>query len=1068
MISRKIRRKVSKVLLANIIMLNVVTTVPGNIPVNTVIKEKNVEVDSSVEAYADTEVVGRGPTNVDIFNDIEVNIDLDVTMKLNANTVILDLAKFTMYGFAYEMEHMKEYLKNMPEYKYGDIIDFEPKPYPLRGRQYIEYEEPLLRDGIIRHLNDVTYHLDDRRYFTWAKDSQLNFTEETLISKTYFLASMARESGMKDNVYIATRSDSTTILDEFAGKTQYRGNQKIEESPYQKEVQGQVDIGQNIVLVNYDHGDYLVMKLDNIYIPYIKYLEEIGVVKSSELVDNLKDSYSRLEGSTVHDLMRLNYNDIYRTTPIINEDSNKDWDWEKEQVTFRVREGGIEGMAPFSRYFRDFQQLYYNDDKDTHEYLVEYEGSHNNYRKYHLKAQVPKLTQDEEITVMEALQYLYKYVWYRETELTLNKLEVDTVMSLYGLKFSNYTEQEIETLKYLIAKGIVDPYQDNLETMRKPLTYKDLVKYLYRLNYPEKRFNFKNLTLTGEDVRMANLGYVRDSFTLVQSYDEEFENAKSDAIKQMIEMESTLGYDRILIELPKEHVSQGNYSLTSSKDRTVVFELSMMEVGSKAYGIALIPRSFTNSLSLRSTDLLGGYSIELESWEDKGIYGINYNSSKYELLGYDSDGTTGFGSTISTKRFASGREIQLQVDPEKEFTYLGTSLFVGEPGDRKLNLTEFGNQMELRKDTSGSYRLVIKDVSTMNELNPILANITPPLSLSSSEETFMGYSVISKDGKKISMIRDVDMVKLGIEIIEDNVLYNRQTDTYGYLDLRTHTLYYGNSIIRYKPGTVMIEGLVGQESAFYNLDIAKTMLRLVDNNSIAHEILRELPPDEEVTVKDMEGYQYDTFLIHDDLGYAGSKWINTSSMGRKNSNLIFYRDQTNDLNLLINYRVTNRGVKTDKNVVNDNNFLRLIDSLKASSLNIHPTMNPLMQKIMNYEGDFTGNNYNYGVTVLLERKVSPSAPTEVRQKILQSQKEKALFALLNMLTSDKEKKDFIGSVQEISHFAGIRIPVSEIKEINEGDEFSEERVIEMVNISEYHETAKESLEQEDLKGTIFL
>ena len=638
-------------------------------------------------------------------------------------------------------------------------------------------------------------------------------------------------------------------------------------------------------------------------------------------------------------------------------------------------------------------------------------------------------------------------------------------MSLYGLKFTNYTEAEVEALKYLIAKGIVDPYEDDLESLRRPLLYEDLLKYMFRLNYPDKRFNFKNLTLTGEDARMAELGFMRDTFTIVSGTDTDFEESKAKVLENTLEYESLMGYDVITLEIPTESADKGNYVLSSSEDYNVVFPLCTFPHNESTYGKAFIPKAFTKQLVLRTSDVGTGTRVLLREWEDKGVYKLNPSLTEFEFADYESEGLASLH--FRPQKYATGAgaiegDRWLQVDLTKPLTYCGSDVFIDGANGKEVD-SKFKNLFRLDKGEDGKDYLVIMNKPTRAEQAPIVSNINIPPRFSTKEETFMGYSILSNNGKKVSMVRDTELSKLGLEVIQDNVLYNRETDSYAYLDLRTNSLYYGNTVVRYKPGTLMLDGIEGTDARFYNLDIVKTMLRCVDNDSIAHEIHRELLPDENVTVRDMEGAMYDTFLMHPDSEVINSWWLNVASMGRKNSNMIFYRDTVNDLMLLINYR--GKANKEDSNgVVTDNNFLSLVNKLKVSNLEPHPYMNPLLQGIMSYDGSFTGRNYKYGVTLLLERKVPPNAPESVRKEILKNQKTQALYALLDLLPNNKSKREFIGSLYEISQFSGIDIPDPSV-------EAEGEATPKMVNIGTYYkDQAVQEIpySNEELKGSIYL
>lgn len=1032
------------------------------------LKHKSPDI---VIAKKDSSKTDKGKTSV------EVNVDV----KLNSNVVVLDLARFVISGFPYEMDMAKEHLRKMPEYKYGDIIEFAEKPYTAKGRSYLEFEEPLMRDGIVRQPSNLKYSVDDN-YFYWTKEHKFKYGEMDTVNKSYFLASMAREAGLIDDVYITTRSKASAIPDDEFMLTRKTGRQKIEESPYQKEVAGQVDIGQNIVLVDYDDGEYLVMKLDNIYVPYIKKLIDMGVVKEDDLIkkdlgDGTKVPYPDLSimmagQNDVKDLMRVNYKSIVHSKYEHVEGSNKDWNWQNKYVTVKDSPGkdGRKAQTVLNpSYFRSMDKLYSEENPPFAEYTLDTrpKGSSGDYEEYNLKAQIPEFFENEELTVMQGLEHLYKYVWYKETEQTINQLEVDTIMSLYGLKMSNYTNDEKEVLKYLIVKGLVDPFEDDLERLRRPMLYEDMLKFLFRLNYPEKRFDFKKLSLTAEDVRMVRLGYVQDTFTVRDLPDEQLEKSKQEGITRAVAMESKLGYDEIYLEIPTEQYESGNYSLSSAEDMNATFPIAPI-MGKVIYGRAEIPRAFTKDIVLRSNALEGGYRISLEDWEDGGVYRIDHKTDKYQLKETKSDGTV--AKTYQQSRFLMGEPMSMTIDSSKKNMYGDTEIFVDKKVDGKntrvINpkLTEdFGYKDGM---------LIIKKATTETEFDSITSDIIAPPGLS-DDVTYMGYSQLTMDGKKISMIRDVEMQKMGIEILEDNVLFNRNLNTYAFLDPITYTLYYGNTVVRYKPGTLMLTQLEGKNSAFYNYDIVKTMLRQVSNDSIAHQITNTLPADKEIFIADKNGDLYDTVFMHKETLDSGNKedwWINSATLGRKNSNIIFFRDDFEDVNLLINYRTTHRKSGAGKKAKTDNSFDSLISRLKTSNLEPHEGMNPVLQSILRYDGGFTNTEYNYGMDVIYKNP-SENAPKEMKDKVRSEKLGLALNSILRSFKTANDRDKFVASIGNYETYRGIRIPYKWVEHLTElKSDNKDKEGLKEISFGDYKEAIdkRKGVVEEETKGSIYL
>ena len=222
----------------------------------------------------------------------------------------------------------------------------------------------------------------------------------------------------------------------------------------------------------------------------------------------------------------------------------------------------------------------------------------------------------------------------------------------------------------------------------------------------------------------------------------------------------------------------------------------------------------------------------------------------------------------------------------------------------------------------------------------------------------------------------------------------------------------------------MVTGVPGKESTFYNLEIIRSLLRSITNDSIANEIMVGLPPDEAYTIKDRNGNIFDKFYVsRDDSG----TWINASTMGKKNSNLIYFKDTVEDLDILINYRA--RDIASPASISNDNNFDTLLRTMKMSGLEVHSAMNPLLQEILGYKGSFTVKEYNYGVTLMY-----PSVNgSDMTARDIMAHKKKALLKLLNKFPTQSERDMFIGSWHGVSDFATVELPIELLEQVTEVD-----------------------------------
>lgn len=975
--------------------------------------------------------------------DPDIHITVEIPPPV-ANTVVLNLAKFNLRALPYEMELMKENLKLTAEYQYGDLIHFHEDPIGMNTNQrpYIQFEQQLIRDGIVRHPNDVWYRTwsnAEGRWFSFSRGRDFHYNEDDLVERTQFLGTLGRVSGVKDSVNLVSKSSATTIADTDGATKQVRGRQELTKTPYFKQVHGNVDVGESIVLVDYTDAEYSTVKMDNIYKPYLNELININVIDESEIVgtpdkvefessgdnplvgDKENGNYideDKLEEATQNkslhsnalgeirrssfvnghvDLIRHNYDSITVSTPPKNPESSKDWNWEVQETLTGIDRGAILPKYNYTGEYElkeDITGTYY-DENTTYE------------------AQVPQLMKNEKITHLDALMYIYKYLWYHEKEFTLNEMEVNTVTSLYGIQFAGYSPEEQKALKYLIAKGIVDPNEDNLEILQESLTYEDMVKYIFRLNYEDKRFDFKNLALSAEDIKMANEGYVQDQFRFTKEVDTELTQMLDEAEKRAVQADDARGRQTVFLEIPNQQFAISNYVLTDWEDRGIMYETIPIKMNGKVYARARVPRFLnkTDMLVLRGPALYGNqFQFTLTEWEDGGIYDLTETRGGH----YRKTGSSGTGSLEASARVNHylGGDVYFTVDPTKATTYKKEDLFVSGALNPKLSET-----FELKDG-----KLYFKGVNTVEEFKAIATNIVPPPNLSANDVTFMGYTKLSANGIKVSMIRDLDMEKLGVKVLEDNVLHNSKLDTYGYLDPRTHTLYYGNTVVRYEPGTLMVEGIPGKEATLYNLDIVKTMLSKAESNgSIANEIITLLPDDQRMEVINKSGEQYDSVYMHPTPNNAnGDWWLNSATLGKKNSNIIYFRDMNNgNFSMYINYRAKNH--QRDKSKMeNDNGFEKFIDMMKTEGNDPHTGVNPIFQSILGFKGNFTSDRYNYGITLLHPSKEGGGKDNAYN---LEKQKEN-FYKLMNMFTSKKQAEEFIGSLANTDQFGSIVMPDS--------------------------------------------
>lgn len=1019
------------------------TTTYGNVNVTTNKDVIGLKEETSVSANSSGDLYGGSVT---------VNVELNQKLHNLSNIVVLDVARFNLHGFPYEIELMRNYIKETSEYKFADVIDIREYPIELgrdtsgNGRkEYYPFERSLVHDGIVRHKSDLTYSMSDN-LFTWGRSTEFTYNEDDKIDMIDFLATLGRVAGITDHAYISARSTATWIPTVQLNEQRYKGRQRVEDSPYKKEVMEKVDIGENVVLVDYNDREYIIYKLDNIYLDYLIYLRDIGVLdekffntEKTICAHNIPERLTKTD--KFYELSRVNYDSIY-ISELIEPDANvpKKWDWKKYETLQKHNDGYMTSYPRYNTIFqcgvKEHQEYDYNINNGAIQYVNPNQYNTGNVtgatlpentpmpgvESFKMKAKIPQVFQDQKsISKMEGLNFIYKFMKYNEKEETLNKTEVDTIVSLYGLELSSYTSDEVEMLKYLIAKGILNPDEDNLQVLQGDLIYSDLLKYMYRLAYPVKRFDFKTLSLTAQDIQLYKNGFMKDTLTLTDNDFSEFNKNKSDAMNDFLGRNSNIEYVNVYLEITPETVALNDYTVSDSKDYSIVFQSSPIKIQGITYLSAVLPKTYKNSVVMRSRKVGEGYKVELENWDDGGIYNLNTDRNKFTLvstnMGMDETEIT----VAANRSFAGENFVEVRMDGERPYLYKG--LVIWDKDNKKLNPELPGGKFEYDENKKV---LTVKGIDTMEELNSLLREITPPPELSASDIIFMGWSRLNMNGVKTTLVRDRELSKFGIEILEDNVLYNTDLDTYAYLDPRTSTLYYGNTVVRFEEDALMVDYIEDTKSKFYNLDVIKTILTgsINSNGSVANEILEQLPKDVKFTVKDRDGYIMDKVFMIKDTTYLTQNnnqpelWMNTATLSNKNSNFIFFKDLRTDLNLYINYRA-----KIDKDIngeqsKTDARFQTYINSLKNTSYKEHPSTNIIMRTILAYNGVFTDNDYDYGVRVMY----SHTADRETKKKLLFYQFMSIFEQNYNERTHKENFIRFVKSLYTVSDVGMYTIP----------------------------------------------
>lgn len=122
----------------------------------------------------------------------------------------------------------------------------------------------------------------------------------------------------------------------------------------------------------------------------------------------------------------------------------------------------------------------------------------------------------EVMSRMDAYRYIYAMVYANEKK--LSNLEADIVNYKYGMEFNGIApDEDIEILKYLVAKGILD-YDGSSEIygLNNTITWAEFIPILYRVANKNARLDFSVIQLTDSEQSWKARGFYPQTLYLVE------------------------------------------------------------------------------------------------------------------------------------------------------------------------------------------------------------------------------------------------------------------------------------------------------------------------------------------------------------------------------------------------------------------------------------------------------------------------------------------------------------------------------------------------------------------------
>lgn len=548
-----------------------------------------------------------------LFFVLSIILVMVTTTVANARTVgIIDAGKIVNLNNKYKSDYQfdlteEEILTLYPEYELADIKDFKlektsrnPVTTKSSPNGYSAKLEYLINNNILNRYNNYVYN----KYDTVITDSRVTHNPENeatntfkhkyynpndLVSKSDFVSNLMKTQEVQRSRIIAIQNPYTAS--DVQGQLQQLTRQPIEESPYQDKL-GElgIDSVNNDIIINYSTFNTLNLIATNDVTEQYLYKalqlgliknEDFGGVEGQEFLSNLPDiNEIPIYGSWYDNSssIRQYYNEESKLSPKELESiklttSKPYFNFLNEYLeTLKPNQSSLvnskEGLAyPWGNSFYynigrcNFGNVFNQDDNSGVEIIkrpsiIEYRT--NNIPDPKENGQGYQYFTREELTVAESYVLAYNFLELNNVDTKLSQEEIDYVNSAFGLDFGKMNAEEQEAVKYLLAKGIIDPNDDRLKfATSNSLSNEYMIEILYRVHNNEARFEV-NTNLSELDKDMLNKGFSQASIERVDnistaepvfSYTNNTNTSWTDSMIQD-RLESPEFYDYIYVKMP--------------------------------------------------------------------------------------------------------------------------------------------------------------------------------------------------------------------------------------------------------------------------------------------------------------------------------------------------------------------------------------------------------------------------------------------------------------------------------------------------------------------------------------
>ena len=567
--------------------------------------------------------------NVDISREIndkiqDVNVDVDVQV-LNPRTInFLDVAKINIINNTYNTDNkvdftLEDILSMFPEYQLADIKEFNSTYSELRNivvkdnvEFYAKQLEYLINNGILTRDNNFIYNskdiaVTDSRYIHGNLDqvdsSESNIIEHkynnssSRISKTDFIVNLMKTENVHQSRPIGVQTPYKRVNQNT--KEEIIDLEPLETSPYQ-DYMGDlgIDSAENDVIIN--HGVFRQLNIIMSNDVTEKYLldamnaglideEDIGGVEGQKFLSTINSKIPVPGSWLINTPIRQQYiKDATLSSKemeLLKQGVTDEYYQELEKFQVTVKENvelltqtdGLEYPWGNSYYYSVGRCKFGDVNSTTGVEIIKRPSIievADGFKDPNRLDDGYQYFRDETLTLIDAYMLAYKFLIASDTDNKIPEKTVVAIVSSYGMDFSKLTGEELTTVQYLIAKGIINPDDtDILYSTSRYITNKEMVDLLYRIHNKEARYEL-NVEMTDIDKDMLDKGYYKNNINLTSGSGDmskvtyTIDESQSWTENMLLDRGKNISaYDYIYIKLPKGFdISKHSYILMG-KDR---------------------------------------------------------------------------------------------------------------------------------------------------------------------------------------------------------------------------------------------------------------------------------------------------------------------------------------------------------------------------------------------------------------------------------------------------------------------------------------------------------------------